>query len=154
MDSVVETILNRKNNGNGKLVFCHYKDEIDALVQRLLDGGIERVVSLDGRDSMIARAELLSQAYDVLVLQIQTGCEGLNLQENYSEIYFVTPHWNPSVEDQAIGRCHRIGQKKPVSVFRFQMAPPLQKEDTCVSFDNYVTFVQDKKREIVSGILP
>jgi SNF2 family DNA or RNA helicase len=154
MDSVVETILNRKNNGNGKLVFCHYKDEIDALIQRLKDGGIERVVSLDGRDSMIARAELLSQAYDVLVLQIQTGCEGLNLQENYSEIYFVTPHWNPSVEDQAIGRCHRIGQKKPVSVFRFQMAPPLQKEDTCVSFDNYVTFVQDKKREIVNGILP
>ena len=155
MDSVVETILNRKNNGNGKLVFCHYKDEIDALVQRLLDGGIERVVSLDGRDSMVARTELLSQAYDVLVLQIQTGCEGLNLQENYSEIYFVTPHWNPSVEDQAIGRCHRIGQKKPVSVFRFQMAPPLQKEDTsCISFDNYVTFVQDKKREIVNEILP
>jgi len=154
MDAVVETILNRMDNGNGKLVFCHYKEEINVLVQRLREGGVERVTSLDGRDSALARATILSQKYDILVLQIQTGCEGLNLQQNYSEIFFVTPHWNPSVEDQAIGRCHRMGQTKPVSVFRFEMAPPLQKSDTCISFDNYVTFVQNKKRDIVNEILP
>ena len=50
-------------------------------------------------------------------MQIQTGCEGLNLQENYSEVYFVSPHWNPAVEDQAIARCHRIGQKNSTSVY-------------------------------------
>ena len=154
MDAVVELILNRMDNGNGKLVFCHYKEEIDVLVQRLREGGVERVASLDGRDSALSRATILSQKYDILVLQIQTGCEGLNLQQNYSEIFFVTPHWNPSVEDQAIGRCHRMGQTKQVSVFRFEMAPPLQKNDSCISFDNYVTFVQNKKREIVNEILP
>lgn len=151
MDAVVKAILDRKTNDNGKLVFCHYKEEIDILIQRLREGGIERIASIDGRNTITSRALLLSQSYDVLVLQIQTCCEGLNLQKNYNEIYFVTPHWNPSVEDQAIARCHRIGQTKPVYVFRFEMDPPLGKvqKAASVSFDNYVFSVQTKKREIV-----
>ena len=158
MEAVVEAILDRKNNGNGKLVFSHYKEEIDTLIQRLREGGIERVASLDGRNSMASRSNLLSEKYEVLILQIQTGCEGLNLQDNYNEIYFVTPHWNPSVEDQAIGRCHRIGQTKPVSVFRFEMDgfQPQNADHNLapgISFDNYVSFVQNKKREIVNEII-
>jgi SNF2 family DNA or RNA helicase len=63
---------------------------------------------------------MLTELPQVLLLQIRTGCEGLNLQE-YSDVYFVTPHWNPAVEEQAIGRCDRIGQTKRVRVFRFVM---------------------------------
>ena len=55
-----------------------------------------------------------------MILQIMTGCEGLNLQ-HFNQVYFVSPHWNPAVEDQAVARCHRIGQKKEVKVFRFRM---------------------------------
>lgn len=156
MDAVVKAIVERKDNGSGKLVFCHYKEEIDALVLGLIKGGIERVASLDGRNSALARNKLLSERYDVLILQIQTGCEGLNLQENYSEIYFVTPHWNPSVEDQAVGRCHRIGQTKPVHVFRFEMNHFISNQEQKtegISFDNYVTFVQNKKRELVKEFI-
>jgi len=156
MDAVVETILDRKNNGNGKLVFSHYKEEIDTLIRRLREGGIERVASLDGRNSMASRSDILSEKYEVLILQIQTGCEGLNLQDNYSEIYFVTPHWNPSVEDQAVGRCHRIGQTRRVSVFRFEMdgfENNINENSPGISFDNYVSFVQNKKRELVKEII-
>ena len=49
----------------------------------------------------------------VLIMQIQTACEGLNLQ-HFQEIYFSSPHWNPSVEDQAVARAHRINQKEEV----------------------------------------
>ena len=56
-----------------------------------------------------------------MVVQIQTGCEGLNLQKHYSEVYFVSPNWNPAVEAQAVARCHRIGQKKQVFVYKFIM---------------------------------
>ena len=45
---------------------------------------------------------------DVLLIQIKAD-EGLNLQ-NYNDVYFTSPHWNPAVEDQAVARVHRIGQ--------------------------------------------
>jgi hypothetical protein len=45
----------------------------------------------------------------------------LNLQHDFSEVYFVSPNWNPTLEDQAIARCHRIGQQNEVFVFRFYM---------------------------------
>ena len=90
-------------------------------------------------------------------MQIQTGCEGLNLQQNYSEIYFVSPHWNPAVEDQAIARCHRIGQVKPVFVHRFEMQP-FDKDDTLdaldtMTIDSYTSFKQDVKRDVARETL-
>jgi hypothetical protein len=107
------------------------------------------VATFDGRTSNSRRFETLNDKYEALILQIQTGCEGLNLQENYSEIYFVSPHWNPAVEDQAVARCHRIGQTKPVYVRRFEMSSFVKDEgqevDT-VSIDKYVHAVQDSKR--------
>jgi SNF2 family DNA or RNA helicase len=121
LDAVISTILLRKDNGSGKLVFCQFRNEIDTVVSRLRSGGIEAVESFDGRDNKKVRSEKLTQSFDVLVIQIKTGCEGLNLQDKYSEVYFVSPHWNPSVEDQAIARCHRIGQQRIVHVFNFEM---------------------------------
>ena len=152
MDAVVNTILQRKDNGNGKLIFSHYKEEIDTLIHLLRQGGIQRIAFLDGRVTIRQRAIILKEKHDVLILQIQTGAEGLNLQDNYSEIYFVTACWNPMIEDQAIGRCHRIGQTKPVTVFRFEMFgfDNIDKERKGISFDNYVTSIQNKKREIAN----
>jgi SNF2 family DNA or RNA helicase len=47
-----------------------------------------------------------------------TGSVGLNLQfANY--VFLFDRWWNPAVEDQAINRAHRIGQKHPVTVTRF-----------------------------------
>jgi SNF2 family DNA or RNA helicase len=112
LDAVIDRILERKDNGNGKIIFCHFKDEIDFIAQKLRQGGLKKVITYDGRNSK-GGVKTLSDAADAIVIQIQTGCEGLNLQKNFSEIYFVSPHWNPSVEDQAVARCHRIGQTKP-----------------------------------------
>jgi hypothetical protein len=67
------------------------------------------------------RERILAAAPKVLILQIRTCSEGLNLQ-SYSDVYFVSPHWNPCVEDQAIARCYRMGQTNGVRVFRFYMS--------------------------------
>jgi SNF2 family DNA or RNA helicase len=153
LDFVVKSILERKDNGCGKLIFCNFRQEIDEIATRLRKGGMENVVTFDGRTSHKKRHEILSEKCDALVLQIQTGCEGLNLQENYSEIYFVSPHWNPAVEDQAIARCHRIGQTKPVFIERFEMSK-FAKDDSQIldtmSIDNYTTSIQATKRIIAS----
>jgi superfamily II DNA or RNA helicase len=125
ISKVVRTILSRKDNGKRKIVFCHFRAEIDYIQARLTTAFPSLVVRyLDGRTKESERRQILAPdaAIDVLILQIQTCCEGLNLQQ-FSEVYFVSPDWNPSVEDQAIARCHRFGQTEPVVVFRFVMAP-------------------------------
>ena len=157
LTAVVNSILMRKDNGNGKLIFCHFREEIDEIANRLRAGGMTKVATFDGRTSNGKRFDILNEKNDALILQIQTGCEGLNLQENYSEIFFISPHWNPAVEDQAIARCHRIGQSKPVYVERFEMCPFSQsKIEGSVStktIDKYVGDVQEGKRITANEII-
>jgi SNF2 family DNA or RNA helicase len=143
LDSVCDAILARKNDGNGKLVFCSFRKEIDWIYQKLIDGGVGSVVILDGRVKQNQRSNILTSKNDVMIVQINTGCEGLNLQEHYSEVYFVSPHWNPSVEDQAVARCHRFGQNKQVNVHRFHMS---QDE----SMDQFIALLQKRKRMLYS----
>jgi SNF2 family DNA or RNA helicase len=178
LGAVVASILANRGNGSGKLVFCMFKEEIDEVCARLLAGGMTKVARLDGRTGKRDRAAALTEKNEALVLQIQTGCEGLNLQENYSEIYFVSPHWNPAVEDQAVARCHRIGQLKDVVVRRFvstfeksgakstfekvsawqaegdRWQEPNEEEVVeQVTMEGYVSKVQDYKRYLADQIL-
>lgn len=146
LDALLSTLIQRKDNANGKLVFCHFREEINLIASRLRDAGVYNIGILDGRHSILERNKIIASDFQVLILQIQTACEGLNLQHNYSEVYFVTPHWNPTIEDQAIARCHRIGQLKPVFVFRFQMEHFDNKDMSLMSFDQYVSIVQERKK--------
>ena len=140
LDRVVEEIVKRE--GTRKLVFCHYRKEIDSLFRSLEETGL-RCARFDGRVTRENRREIVSsKEIDVLILQIQTGCEGLNLQQ-FSEVYFTTSHWNPGVEDQAIARCHRMGQKRDVEVFVFRMKGFGEESRT---LDGYIRDVQRKKR--------
>jgi len=177
INAVVNMVIDRKDNGTGKLIFCHYTKEIDEIKMRLLAGGLKKVVTYDGRTGK--NTNILTEPADALILQIQTGCEGLNLQEHYSEIYFVSPHWNPAVEDQAIARCYRIGQKKPVNVYKYIMdnfdnetkSDEKQEKiilntndteiivdvdlesDKTLTIENYVNIVQGRKRQLIADML-
>jgi SNF2 family DNA or RNA helicase len=145
MDSVVNTLVSRKDNGNRKIIFTNFSGEIDHLKNALTSSGLS-VEYIDGRVTSKRRRQILKRDIDVLILQIKTGNEGLNLQQ-YNEIYFVTPDWNPQVEEQAIARCHRLGQVKEVHVFRFVMEC-FDEEDRTVNIEMYSESVQKDKREI------
>ena len=175
IQAIVGLLRERANNKRRKIVFCHFRGEIDILAACLNKVGI-RTLSIDGRSSAKERRmafepclnfrqyssvckkwwdnptayDLIAPflAPDVLLVQIQTGNEGLNLQ-HYQEAYFTSPHWNPAVEDQAIARIHRIGQTEPVNVFRFVM------DDTSsgsITLDKYCQLVQNAKRQKVAAL--
>ena len=147
MNAVVKTLVERKDNGRKKLVFCHYRREIDYICGAMTENKID-CNYFDGRVSSANRQTILNESPDVLILQMKTACEGLNLQQ-YQEVYFVSPHWNPSVEDQAIGRCHRIGQKNEIDVFRYAMK---NFSNTSVTLDQFCLDIQTFKRDLRSVI--
>lgn len=148
LDSVLHSIIQRKDNGNRKLIFCHYRGEIDYIKDYLIKYNLT-VQSFDGRVPQSKRQDILTDSCDVLILQIKTGCEGLNLQQ-FNEVYFVSPHWNPAVEDQAVARCHRFGQDKPVEVFRFNMDN--LDDNGAVNIDQYSHSIQLAKRVIIDEL--
>ena len=119
---------------------------MDYLLGRLTERGLV-VMRYRGDKKMGS----INDVIDVLILQIQTGCEGLNLQENFNEVYFVSPHWNPAIEDQAIARCHRIGQKDDVHVFKFVMEDFDREE--AITLETYIHHVQEYKRLISHSLL-
>ena len=155
LENVVTCVLSKKDNGNGKLIFCTYRKEIDTIAAKLRNGGVEHIAIFDGRHPVKKTSFALDLVITVLIIQIQTGCEGLNLQEKFSEIYFVSPNWNPYMEDQAIARCHRIGQTKEVFVHKFDMVNSVVENENLkwMNMDEYILCLQDKKREIVRELV-
>lgn len=128
MDRVVDRMIAESSGDSDEerksIVFCHYRREMTQLRDMLLRSGIvtcDGVAIIDGTVGARERSRIFAAAPKVLILQIRTCSEGLNLQE-YSDVYFVSPHWNPCVEDQAIARCYRMGQTSQVRVFRFYMS--------------------------------
>jgi SNF2 family DNA or RNA helicase len=116
--AVLAHILASTHTGR-KLVFCHYTLEIDFLLAHARAAGLS-AHAIDGRTHPSHRHSLIALAPDILILQIRTASEGLNLQA-FSHVYFVSPHWNPALERQAIARAHRFGQTRTVHATRFIM---------------------------------
>lgn len=145
------------------LVFCHYRREMMRLRDMLLRGGEDDVAIIDGRVTGRERERILAAAPKVLILQIRTCSEGLNLQ-SYSDVYFISPHWNPCVEDQAIARCYRMGQTNGVRVFRFYMTDFVGERSVesaeseavaeCIStLDHKCEEIQERKRVLCDEFL-
>ena len=149
INAIIEHIKKGKKEDK-KIIFCHYRKESDYFKEKLVEIGY-KVCVLDGRTKRGEFGKICkSLDYDVFLGQIKTASEGLNLQQ-YSQIYFTSPHWNPAVEDQCIARCHRIGQEKNVEVFKFMMKWS-DKNDSSYTLDEYANLVQEKKRQYMDMI--
>jgi SNF2 family DNA or RNA helicase len=172
MDRVVATMTAEAVCGLGRksIVFCHYRREMTQLRDMLLRSGgggggavvasEDDVAIIDGTVGARERARIFAAAPTVLILQIRTCSEGLNLQ-SYSDVYFISPHWNPCVEDQAIARCYRMGQTNGVRVFRFYMTDFVGEfdavvagESECIStLDHKCEEIQERKRMLCNEFL-
>ena len=105
------------------IVFCHFIQEIDIYMRDSIENGYN-CLHLDGRLNQDERNTVISKFKDteganvhVLFMQINVGGTGYNLQEA-NKIIFTSPDWTPALEHQAIGRAHRNGQLRKVSVIK------------------------------------
>ena len=172
--AVVDKVVENRLTGKSKLIFCLFRAEMEHIAMDLKEKGFNPAI-INGSTTKKQRRFALQAglkedewkeiapnlpedvcghinsylAPNVLIAQIQTSCEGLNLQ-HFAEVYFTTPHWNPAVESQAIARCHRIGQKKDVNVYRFVTAFEDAEDEASMSLDQYCMEVQRIKKAVAT----
>jgi SNF2 family DNA or RNA helicase len=78
-----------------------------------------------------------------MLLSLKAGGTGLNLTAA-DHVFLVDPWWNPAVEDQAADRAHRIGQDKPVMVYRMVARDTVEER---------ILELQEKKRRLANAAL-
>ena len=135
------------------IIFCQFTDEIEIFREYLVGMNLvseENVLVYDGSLSQEKRTAVLRKSKEtvettVLLLQLQAGGVGLNLQE-YDRIVFVSPYWTAALMDQAIARAVRMGQKEVVRVYHLRLEA--EKENT-VNIDELVNAKAEEKRRML-----
>ena len=116
---LVEIAEEAADNGRKVVVFSFFLKVIRRVHEALGPlsvGTLTGSVSAPQRQLLVDRFSAL-RGPAVLISQIQAGGVGLNIQAA-SVVILTEPQWKPSTEEQAIARCHRLGQVRPVEVHR------------------------------------
>ena len=117
------------------------------LVRAALDEAGFATLQLDGSTPPAKRQELVERFQrgegDLFLISLKAGGTGLNLTAA-DYVVHLDPWWNPAVEDQATDRAHRIGQTRPVTIYRLVSKGTI--EETILSMHR-------DKRDLVSSML-
>ncbi|PMD44628.1 hypothetical protein L207DRAFT_421525 [Hyaloscypha variabilis F] len=116
-------------------VFSFWTSTLD-LVQRILDVNDITYTRIDGKTSLVKRAECmrLFQTDDtVRVILVSITCSGAGLDLTAaSRAYLLEAHWNPMIEEQALCRVHRVGQQREVTTIRYLMRGSFEEVSSCL----------------------
>ena len=128
------------------LVFSQFTDFLALLRERLDMAGLSYQY-LDGSTPMAERnkrvAAFQAGQGDLFLISLKAGGFGLNL--TMADYVIITdPWWNPAAEEQASARAHRIGQQRPVTVYRLV---------TQGSIEEKIVRLHRSKRDLAEGIL-
>ena len=142
--ALMELLEKLEEQGSRTLIFSQFTSMLDLIAEALDESGREYLM-LTG--SSKNRGELVRQFQEgecpLFLISLRAGGSGLNLTAADSVIHY-DPWWNPAVERQATDRAHRIGQGKPVFVYK------LVADD---SIESKILHLQKQKLELVEGLL-
>jgi len=145
MKVLMESLGTAVEEGHKALVFSQWTSLMDLIEPELRSAGIafER---LDGstanRGELVARFQSPEGA-PVMLISLKAGGTGLNLTAA-DHVFLVDPWWNPAVEAQAADRAHRIGQERPVMVYRLVSHGTVEER---------ILGLQEKKRALFEAAL-
>ncbi len=143
---LVELVDELRAGGHRALVFSQFTKHLALVRDELARTGVP-MLYLDGETSIRERARRIDAFQageaDLFLISLKAGGTGINLTAADYVIH-LDPWWNPAVEDQATDRAHRIGQTKPVTVYRLI---------TKGTVEDKILAMHGKKRELVSQVL-
>ncbi len=145
--SVFMELLKDILDGNHKvLVFSQFVRFLTIMRSELEANNIEYKY-LDGSTPVKKREQSIKEFQsgqgDVFLISLKAGGLGLNLTAADYVIH-LDPWWNPAIEDQASDRAHRIGQKRPVTVYRLV---------TKGSIEEKIINLHKSKRQLADNLL-
>ncbi|WP_366782245.1 DEAD/DEAH box helicase [Williamsia sp.] len=146
VDFLLEQLPELIAEGHSSLVFSQFTGFL-AIVRAELDAAGIAYSYLDGSMTSQARAAEVASfgagATQVFLISLKAGGFGLNLTEA-DYCFICDPWWNPAAEAQAVDRAHRIGQTRPVTVYRLVSADTIEEK---------VVALQERKRELFSAVI-
>lgn len=145
-EAVLETVDDLLDNGHKALVFSQFVSHLAILREALDARGIDYRY-LDGSTPAKERKRQVdafqSGEGELFLISLRAGGQGLNLTAA-DYVLHLDPWWNPAVEDQASDRAHRIGQDRPVTVYRFVMKDTIEEK---------IVDLHGEKRDLADSLL-
>ncbi len=135
-----------RENRHKALVFSQFVGHLEILREHLDARGIPYQY-LDGSTPALQRKKRIAAFQggqgDLFLISLKAGGVGLNLTAADYVIH-MDPWWNPAVEDQASDRAHRIGQTRPVTVYRLITKGTIEEQ---------IVELHKQKRELADNLL-
>lgn len=129
--------------GHRVLVFSQFTTYLQLIASELEEAGLSYCY-LDGSTrNRGAEIERFRGGVPIFLISLKAGGFGLNLTEA-DYVFMMDPWWNPAAEEQAIDRTHRIGQTRPVNVYRLVAAGTIEEK---------VLALQERKRQLFADVI-
>jgi SNF2 family DNA or RNA helicase len=144
LDLLMAMLPELVDEGRRILVFSQFTSML-ALIEHELDrAGIKYVILTgDTTDREVPIRRFQDEEVPVFLISLKAGGVGLNLTAADTVIHY-DPWWNPAVENQATDRAHRLGQDKPVFVYKLIVGGSIEEK---------ILALQERKAELAAGIL-
>jgi len=146
LKSLAELLQQIKDSGHRPLIFSQFRKMFPHIERQLEEAGISSY-QLTGSTPIKDRMKMVKAfnagSRDAFLISLKAGGTGLNLT-SADVVILIDLWWNPSVEEQAISRAHRMGQTKTVEVIRLITRGTIEEK---------IMALQDSKRDMVSTVL-
>jgi SNF2 family DNA or RNA helicase len=146
LEAFLELVDEMAGSGHRALVFSQFVKHLTLIRKALDDRGIGYLY-LDGSTPAKQRDKRVSAFQagqtNLFLISLKAGGTGLNLTGADSVIH-MDPWWNPAVEDQASDRAHRIGQTRPVTIYRLVTAGTIEEQ---------IVALHHRKRDLAGKLL-
>ncbi|MDE3055650.1 MAG: DEAD/DEAH box helicase [Verrucomicrobiota bacterium] len=146
IQALMELVLNLRENHHRALIFSQFVGFLEQVAELFKEKGIS-FQYLDGSTPQDERQKRVLSFQngegEFFLISLKAGGTGLNLTAADYVIH-LDPWWNPAVEDQASDRAHRIGQTRPVTIYRLIMENSIEEK---------IVALHGKKRDLASDLL-